>query len=201
MGELPIYYPGPMWSQKSSRLLLKMLTYENGAELETMTFTPERDSRSGTGLARSHDGLEITSISCTHPEQILEKITSTCQVVGIDEAHMWLDPQMYSAEQITEIWNKVFDELENRSVRIYIAGLDKSYRGTFFASHLALSARCIVKGQHSWCRTEDCRKPAMYTSLIHRPETSGDIIVGGKDLYQPACRKHFYANLESVAPL
>jgi thymidine kinase len=194
MEHLPVYYTGPMWSSKSSHLVMQMLTFKNGAEVEAVLFTPERDSRSGVGLARSHDGLEMSSIPCSHPNEILEKLPQNCKVVGIEEAHMWVDTSLHSTKEICDIWNMVLDELEQRCKRIFIAGLDKSYHGVFFASHLALAARCIVKGQHSWCRTGDCRNPAMYTILIKKVETTDDIIVGGKDLYQPACRKHFIAN-------
>lgn len=183
---------------------MQLLTYKNGAEMETMLFTPDRDSRSGIGLARSHDGLELPSISCAHPMEILDKISPTCKIVGIEEAHMWLDTQAHTGIEIAQIWNTVLDRLEEVCDLIFIAGLDKSYHGTFFASHLTFSARCVTHSNHSWCRTEDCRKPAMFTSLIQKPETTSDIIVGGKDLYQPACRKHFYLNLaaqESATPL
>jgi len=193
-----------MWSAKTTTLMMQLLTYKNGAEIETALFTPDRDSRSGVGLARSHDGLELMSISCAHPREILDKISPTCKVVGIEEAHLWMDTQTYTEDQIIETWNAVLDELEETCDYIFIAGLDKSYYGKFFASHLAFSARCLTQSNHSWCRTEDCRNPAMFTSLIRKLEATGDIIVGGRDLYQPACRKHFYINLiaqESATPL
>lgn len=194
--ELPILCAGCMWSQKTTFMLAMASHYKNGAGWVIGIFTPSRDTRSGIGLAKSHDGLTMDSISCGHPYEILSKLPENCRMVFIEELHMWVDPNKPSLESITTVWNRVLDELEARNIRVCIAGLDKSYKGVFFESHLAVAKRSLVKTFHSWCKVDGCGAKAVYSGLVNSALKGDDIIVGAEETYMAMCRRHFLHNLK-----
>lgn len=194
--ELPILFTGCMWSQKTTSMMAVANHYKNGAGWVIGVFTPVRDTRSGVGLAKSHDGLSMDSINCAHPYEILSKLPPGCRMVFIEELHMWLDPSEPGPESITAVWNRVLDELEEKNIRVCAAGLDKSYKGTFFEAHLALAKRSLVKTFHSWCKVDTCGAKAVYSGLVNSALKGDDIIVGAEETFTVMCRKHFLQNLK-----
>lgn len=192
--ELPVLYAGCMWSQKTTSLEAVANHYKNGAGWVVGVFTPSCDTRSGIGLVKSHDGLVMESTACSHPREILDNLPKNCRIVFIEELHMWLDPN--GPESVTAVWNEVLDKLEEAKIRVYMAGLDKSYKGTFFESHLAVAKRSLVKTFHSWCKVDGCGAKAVYTGLVNSPLKGEDIIVGAEETYMTMCRPHFLQNLK-----
>ena len=191
------FFTGCMWSQKSTQLLTVALKHRKGAGWAVGVFTPTKDTRSGLGLAKSHDGLIVESVHCTHPREILENLPENCKIVCIEELHMWIDPDEVAPGVITAAWDSVLDALENLKIRVYLSGLDKSYKGEHFESFLAVSKRSLVRMSHSWCKFENCGAKALYTGLISEQPTHGaTIIPGGTGTFMTMCRYHFYQNLK-----
>ncbi len=199
--ELPKCYAGPMWSQKSLQLITTALKHIKGAGWAVGVFTPTSDTRTGIGLAKSHDGLQVESVSCSHPREILENLPANCKLVCIEELHMWIDPDQVGPGEITEVWDSVLDELENLNIRVYISGLDKSYKGEHFESFLAVAKRSLVRMSHSWCSAiipetgNKCCAKALYSGWVGEQPPNATIIAGGEGKFMAMCRFHFYENL------
>lgn len=189
---LATFFAGGMWTSKSSRLLGAMYRHRHGAHQITVLFSPNQDTRTGKGRAKSHDGLTFEAISCSKPDDILDQLPLGCEVVGIEEIHMWMDPNQFTGEEISETWDRILDELEEQKIQVYIAGLDKNFLGEHFESFLVVSKRSLVQMEHSYCGI--CRKPALYSGLIAKRSGNATIIPGAEGTYMPMCRKHFLQN-------
>jgi thymidine kinase len=184
-----------MWSQKSTQLLTTAMKHRKGAGWAVGMFTPVKDTRSGVGWAKSHDGLAVESVNCAHPNEILDNLPANCKMVCIEELHMWIDPDEVPPGEITRVWDSVLDALENKNIRVYLSGLDKSYKGEHFESYLAVSMRSIVRMSHSWCSVDNCGAKALYSGWVGDQPPNATIIAGGEGKFMAMCRFHFYNNL------
>jgi thymidine kinase len=186
------FFAGGMWTMKSSRLIGAMCRHRHGAKEVVVLFSPKQDTRTGEGQAKSHDGLVFESISCGEPDDILKQLPEGCTVVGIEEIHMWMDPEKYTNGEITAVWDRILDTLENENIRVYIAGLDKDFRGHHFESFLVVAKRSLLHMEHSFCGV--CRGPAFYSALIAKRPDGATIIPGAEGTYMAMCRFHFLEN-------
>lgn len=177
---------GPMFSKKSDELidrLRKAMTY---GHLGVQAFKPEVDKRYGESSINSHDGnkWDAVSIKEDQPELILRHLKEGVSVVGIDEAQFF-NPKLIEVVKIL---------IEEKGVRVIIAGLDLDFRGEPFGplpQLLAMAnivekrvAYCDVCGQENATRTQRLvnGKPAKYSDPV--------VVIGAKEQYGARCLEH-----------
>jgi len=174
---------GCMFSGKSEELI-RRLKRARIAKLQVQVFKPSIDTRFSNIEVVSHTGEKIQAEAVSSSIEILNKLSSTINVVGIDEA------QFYDVEII-----KVVREISRKGIRVILAGLDMDFRGEPFGPMgnlmaiadevTKLHAICIVCGEEATMtqRLID-GKPAKYTDPV--------VLIGASERYEARCKLHHY---------
>jgi len=174
---------GCMFSGKSEELI-RRLKRARIAKLQVQVFKPSIDTRFSNIEVVSHTGEKIQAEAVSSSIEILNKLSSTINVVGIDEA------QFYDMEII-----KVVREISRKGIRVILAGLDMDFRGEPFGPMgnlmaiadevTKLHAICMVCGEEATMtqRLID-GKPAKYTDPV--------VLIGASERYEARCKLHHY---------
>ncbi len=174
---------GCMFSGKSEELI-RRLKRARIAKLQVQVFKPSIDTRFSNIEVVSHTGEKIQAEAVSSSIEILNKLSSTINVVGIDEA------QFYDMEII-----KVVREISRKGIRVILAGLDMDFRGEPFGpignlmaiadEVTKLHAICMVCGEEATMtqRLID-GKPAKYTDPV--------VLIGASERYEARCKLHHY---------
>ena len=174
---------GCMFSGKSEELI-RRLKRARIAKLQVQVFKPSIDTRFSNIEVVSHTGEKIQAEAVSSSIEILSKLSSTINVVGIDEA------QFYDVEII-----KVAREISRKGIRVILAGLDMDFRGEPFGPMgnlmaiadevTKLHAICMVCGEEATMtqRLID-GKPAKYTDPV--------VLIGASERYEARCKLHHY---------
>jgi thymidine kinase len=174
---------GCMFSGKSEELI-RRLKRARIAKLQVQVFKPSIDTRFSNIEVVSHTGEKIQAEAVSSSIEILNKLSSTINVVGIDEA------QFYDVEII-----KVVREISRKGIRVILAGLDMDFRGEPFGpignlmaiadEVTKLHAICMVCGEEATMtqRLID-GKPAKYTDPV--------VLIGASERYEARCKLHHY---------
>ncbi len=146
-------------------------------------FKPQLDDRYGIQNITSHTGQSVAAIPVASSNDILALADGGATVVAIDEA------QFFDMGLI-EVVRRLVDE---RSLRVILAGLDTDFRGEPFGPMpqllsiaeevIKLHAICVVCGEDA-SRTQRLvdGKPAAYDDPT--------ILVGAQESYEARCRQH-----------
>src|SRR4026208_1264338 len=108
---------GSMFSGKSEELI-RRLRRAKIARQKVQVFKPEIDSRFADNQIVYNSEMRHDSANSRSATEILAKVDSDTEVVGIDEGQFF-DNDL--------VW--VANELARRGVRVIIAGLDQDYTG------------------------------------------------------------------------
>src|SRR5258707_4661619 len=122
---------GSMFSGKSEELI-RRLRRAKIARQKVQVFKPEIDSRFSHVHIVSHSEMRHESANIRSAEEVLAKVESDTEVVGIDEG------QFFDNDLV-----EVATQLAGRGVRVIIARLDQDYTGKTLepmAQPLAVSA-------------------------------------------------------------
>ena len=171
---------GVMFSGKSEELIRRMRRAVI-ARKKVQVFKSHLDARyAGIYQVSSHDGRNVEAIPVDTSEQIMARLDSSTQVVGIDEAQ-FLD------EGVVELATA----LAQKGIRVVLAGTDLDFRGEPFGPMPRLLAIAeLVDKLHAICVV--CGGPASRNQrLINgRPARydSPTIMVGGQEAYEARCR-------------
>ena len=170
---------GPMYCGKSEELIRRLRRVKI-AKQKVKVFKPVLDNRFSKKDVVSHSGNSIEAVPVDHPEEILERIDETFDVVGIDEA------QFFHEDLID-----VCEELADRGVRVILAGLDRDFRNQPFGPMPELMARAeYIDKLHAICI--QCGEPASRTQRLidGEPAAADDpvILVGASEVYEARCR-------------
>lgn len=163
---------GSMFSGKTEELIRRLRRVEI-ANLRSEIFKPSIDTRYDEEKIVSHDARKIHSTPVDNSESIL-LLTQDVDVVGIDEAQFF-------DEGIADVCVK----LAMRGIRVIVAGLDMDYLGKPFGQmpNLMAVADYITK-LHAICVV--CGNIANVS--YRKVATSGQVLLGEKDIYEPRCR-------------
>lgn len=163
---------GSMFSGKTEELIRRLRRVEI-ANLRSEIFKPSIDTRYDEEKIVSHDARKIHSTPVDNSESIL-LLTQDVDVVGIDEAQFF-------DEGIADVCVK----LAMRGIRVIVAGLDMDYLGKPFGQmpNLMAVADYITK-LHAICVV--CGNIANVS--YRKVDTSGQVLLGEKDIYEPRCR-------------
>ncbi len=170
---------GSMFAGKTEEMI-RRLTRAQYAHQRVQVFSHGLDTRYGTGVVASHNGLKLDSIVVRSAGEVLERLDPAATVVAIDEAQFF-------------DW-KIVDvvvHLAAKGIRVLVAGLDSDFRGDPFGPMplllveadevTKLNAICVVCGEAA-SRTQRLidGRPA--------PFDSSQILVGGVESYEARCR-------------
>ena len=163
---------GSMFSGKTEELI-RRLRRAKYAGLKVEIFKPAIDDRYSETLVVSHDEKSIHSTPVDNASSIL-LLAGDCDVIGIDEAQFF-------DHSIVDVCNKLADS----GLRIIVAGLDMDFSGKPFGPmpDLLAIAEYVTK-VHAICMR--CGNLAQYSN--RKSESSKQVLLGEKDLYEPLCR-------------
>lgn len=166
-----------MFSGKTEELI-RRLNRAKIANMKTGIFKPGIDVRYDALHIVSHDDHSMEAVPVNHSHKII-LLAGEAAVIGIDEAQFF-------DEELPQVCMK----LACRGVRVIVAGLDTDFLGKPFGPmpHLLAQAEYITK-LHAICTR--CGNVANYS--YRKIPNSDRIMLGEKDVYEPRCRKCYYA--------
>ncbi|BCS91221.1 MAG: thymidine kinase [Candidatus Micrarchaeota archaeon] len=173
---------GPMFAGKTSRLI-QLLKRESYAGHKVILFKPDIDDRYSLDKVVSHDGLGLDAVRVKTDKDGVEVIrdkAASYDVIGIDEAQFWSDDSGLE---------KLVNELANSRKLVYLATLNRDYKGVPFS--IAQKVLAIADEIHSL--TAVCAVCGEEAAFTYRKISNSNerILVGGKDIYEPRCRECF----------
>lgn len=167
---------GPMFSGKSEELI-RRLRRAMIARKRVQVFKPVIDKRYSPDEIVSHGDLRMKSEVVIEAHDILAKVDSRTQVVGIDESNFFNGNLVEVANQLADLGKQVI-----------IAGLDTDYMGRPFTPmpELLAMAESITKMLAICMR---CGNPGKHTQRL--VESDDLIVVGAAGMYEARCRRCF----------
>ena len=171
---------GSMFSGKTEELI-RRLRRAQIAQMPTIIFKPQIDSRYSETHIVSHNKLKLESHLVNTPQEILEMAVNV-SVVAIDEAQFFNDSIL-----------EVCKTLASQGKRVVVAGLDTDYRGVPFGPmpQLMCEADYLDKLRAICVK---CGNPASYTQRTSLD--SEQVVIGELDKYEARCRNCFQAPRE-----
>ena len=165
-----------MFSGKSEELI-RRLRRAIVARKCVQVFKPGIDNRYSDSEIVTHSDLRMPSDPVDAAEDILERLETRTEVVGIDEANFF-GPALVD----------VANQLANAGKQVIIAGLDTDYLGRPFPPipELLALAESITNLLAICVR---CGSPAKHTQRLVDSEEL--ILVGAVDSYEARCRRCF----------
>jgi len=181
---------GPMFSGKTEELLRRVRRAQI-ARQKIQLFKPTLDDRYSEDHVTSHDASKLPCFSVRRAHEIYDRLGDTTRVVGIDEIQ-FLDESIVT----------VVEKLAYRGVRVICAGLDLDYQGVPFGvlpGLLAVSEKVTkLTAVCTICGMEASRSQRLMLTTDENDESQQQILVGGKESYEPRCRVHHEKNPEAV---
>src|ERR1700688_366158 len=170
---------GPMFSGKSEEWIRRLRRAEI-ARQRVQIFKPVIDARYAANEIVSHSGLGIPSDNVSKASEIMDKVQSRTEVIGIDEAQ-------FLGDEVVEECTK----LANLGKRVIVTGLDTDYLGRPFEPmpRLLAVAEEITKLLAICVR---CGNPAVHTQRLVESEEL--VVVGAGSAYAARCRRCFEPN-------
>lgn len=172
-----IMYVGPMFSCKTSMLLLTLEKYRHQKK-RCVVFKPVIDNRYSNDKVVSHGGASIESVVVKSGADILKYLSDLDDqphVVAVDEAFMISDV----AETLIYLYKL--------GVTIIVSTLDMSSAGKPFTEpQVMMPWATKVEKLTSVCTV--CGSNAHYT--YKKTEGGGEIEVGSYETYEPRCFSH-----------
>jgi len=175
-----VVYTGPMFSSKTSKLLMKLEKYRFKNK-NIIAFKPKIDNRYSEECIVTHSGWQFPAIPISSGEEIFDYIKKhklkKFDVIAVDELFM-----------IKDLSNALISAYCN-NYNVVISTLDLSAQLTMFdeikqilpwATHVEkCTAVCTI-----------CGNDAQYTFKKSTKNNKQIIEVGGKEKYEPRCFKH-----------
>ncbi len=167
---------GSMFSGKTQELI-RRLRLAQIARQKVQVFNSALDVRYAKDHIVSHDLVKTPSIAVAKAKDILKRIASDTQVVGIDEV------QFFDADIIA-----VCEKLAGEGRRVIVAGLDQDFRGVPFENTARLMALSeFVTKNLAICML--CGNPANRSQRLSGGRKV--VEVGASDKYEARCRRCF----------
>ncbi len=167
---------GSMFSGKSEELI-RRLRRAQIAKRKVQIFKPRIDDRYAEDHITSHSAMRIESQSVGSSRELLDRVESDTEVVGIDEGQFF-DHELPA----------VCSTLADQGKRVIVAGLDQDYLGKPFEPipQLLAIAEYITKTL-AICMV--CGAPANHTQRL--VASSERVLVGAQGTYEARCRHCF----------
>ena len=163
--------------------LLRRVRRATIAGRRVAVFAHALDTRSGHDRLASHAGLAAPAVPVARAEEIEQAVPDGTDIVAIDEA------QFFGPDLVP-----VVGRLADRGLVVIVAGLDVTFDGRPFEplpSLMALAER--VDKLTAICSI--CGEEAVFHIRLEAEAVGADALVeanvGGSELYQARCRRHF----------
>jgi thymidine kinase len=181
---------GGMFSGKTEEMInrLKRVVY---AKREIQLFKPLQDDRYSDTDVVSHEGLKMKACVVKDSIELKARINPGTYTIGIDEAQFF-DEGLVS----------LVEDLANKGRRVILSCLDKDLAGKPFLHNgqdvvprllclaeqvTKLQAVCMVCGEDA--NFSQCTNLDVIESI--QGKRGSQIIVAGKEDFEPRCRRHF----------
>ena len=184
---------GPMFSGKTSRLL-ELLERELIAGRKIALFKPQIDSRYSASEVVTHKGLKLPAkvVPITRAGvRLIAESGSRVDVVGVDEAQFW-PPKVELPKQL--------ERMAYEGKRVYVSVLNRDHQGEPFGNAMELLARAdVIHSLSAVC--VKCGNEAYFTQRTSegREIFGKQVVVGGKELYEPRCRQCYVKPPEATS--
>lgn len=173
---------GPMFAGKTEELLRRVRRARIAGQ-RVVVLTHALDTRAGSDRIASHAGLDSPSEAVDSAAGIAALVPLETDMVAIDEAHF------FGSDLVA-----VVQELADRGSVVVVAGLDVTFEGQPFEplpTLMALAER--VDKLTAICAV--CGADAIFHVRVTKREARpGELVaehVGGAEMYQARCRRHF----------
>lgn len=171
---------GCMFSGKTEELI-RQIRRAMHARKTVQVFKSALDTRCGTEVIRTHDGVSLQATALRTSREVEDAILPDVQFVGIEEVQFF-------DEGIVDLCM----ELADRDVHVVCAGLDQDFRGMPFGfmPRLMALAEHVIK-LHAICKR--CGGIASRTQRLidGRPARWSDplVLIGASETYEARCRR------------
>lgn len=178
---------GPMFAGKTTALLEAVSDAERSRK-RAVVVTSALDNRYGTSICASHDGNSRPAIAVQELLPLLDPHTSPVDMesidfIAVDESQFFPDLQAFCLKAV-----------EDMGKTVVVAGLNGDFQRNMFGDIVRLMPYADSV-QMLKARCSFCERPAPFT--LRLVANDDQQLVGGKDAYQPVCRKH-YRSLSKV---
>jgi len=181
---------GGMFSGKTEEMInrLKRVTYaKRGVQL----FKPIQDDRYSDTDVVSHEGLKMEACAVKNSSDLESRIDPESFTVGIDEAQFFDEGLV-----------PLVEKLANEGKRVILSCLDKDLAGKPFLHNghnvvpqllclaeqvTKLQAVCMICGEDA--NFSQCTNKKVLEGI--QGKRGSQIIVAGKEDFEPRCRRHF----------
>jgi len=173
-----------MFAGKSSAILAK----KRRADVlgwKTLVVTCEIDTRYSTGCQiKTHDQLHLDAVGVKMLEGVSRlSAYAEARLIIIEEAQFFGD-----------LYHFVLEAVETDGKEVVVVGLDGDSDRKPFGQILQLIPLADeIQKLTALCKRCGDGSPALFSALV-RGEKEGQIHVGGADMYEPMCRRHFLEN-------
>lgn len=173
---------GPMFSGKTSRLL-ELLEREMIAGKRIELFKPEIDSRYSSSEVVTHKGLKLPARVVPITDEgvkVMKAMSRRVDVIGVDEAQFW---------PVEVELPRALEGIAFSGRRVYVSVLNRDHAGAPFGNAMELLARAdVIHSLTAVC--VKCGGEAYFTqrTMEGREVFGPQVVVGGKELYEPRCR-------------
>ena len=177
-----IVFVGPMFGSKTTRLIAALERYKYQGKTIT-AFKPMIDNRYSVGEIVTHNGGRIEATCVTSGQDIIVSLKDRpSEVVAIDEAFM--------IEGVSDVVIKLYKS----GISVLVSSLDLSSKAEPFieVARMMPWATRIVKCP-SVCAL--CQEDAYFT--FRKFEDDRELLIGGSEMYEPRCFKHYKKQLTS----
>jgi thymidine kinase len=187
---------GPMFAGKTSEIqaIVRRYTCLGRAVLVLTSALDDRYQESVTAIV-NHDRLSVPA-RAVKPKDLFSVLAwpefCSAKLVVIDEA------QFFSEDGMLERFVRI--AVDGLQKDVVLVGLDSDAERKPFTGLLALCAQADhVEKRSALCVMCSDGTPAIFTRSLK--ERVGRVVVGGAEMYQPVCRKHFNASVASSLSL
>lgn len=163
-----------MFSGKTT-LLIELM---NKLDPDGIAIKPSIDNRTKGDFISTHNGITHSAqyIDCNN----LSEFKPKSHMIWIDEGQFFT-----GLKNCVELWI-------NNGHDVYVAGLDKDFRGNLFPEmKLLMPIANTLKYMYGECniKSDSCTQKADHTYRIISDNNL--ILIGGEEFYQPACKNCF----------
>tara|TARA_R110000824_G_scaffold46692_7_gene133839 strand:+ start:35544 stop:36065 length:522 start_codon:yes stop_codon:yes gene_type:complete len=166
-----------MFSSKTNKLLISLDRYK-WKKRKFIVFKPKMDDRYSIDSIRSHSGISIAAFCVETGDELYEKVKERADtnIIAVDEAFMIKG----AADALKKLYFDGYTVLVS-SLQLSSANkpFDEIAQMLPYATEIQVcSSVCTV-----------CGSDAYYT--MRKTKDEKEIIVGGAEMYEPRCNKHY----------
>lgn len=173
---------GPMYCGKTTALIRKLIIYHE-LDMKVLYINSNKDNRSEDSFSTHNCTIGQIPFENKKVSSLVECDVSKYDVIGIDEAQLF-----------SNLKSTVLEWAEKLNKIVIVAGLNGDFQRNAFGELIELLPFCDnITKLSPFCtecknRRNDIR-PAIFTK--RKNSDKNVILIGGKNIYTPVCRKCF----------